>query len=170
MPASMPCRFGFAKRASMFAPLLLATMVAACSGERSAPAGAAPTGGATQVERRIGNATVYATAVQTSSIPAGVAREYGIERSDTVVQLRISPRQDSASGLVSAPMRVQATATDLRGQSQALAMREVSANGLVDHVGAVDIQLPEAVRFDVRITTPEGVTETLRFTREFHAR
>jgi len=122
------------------------------------------------VERRLGNATVYATAVQTSSIPAAVAREYGIERSDTLVQLRISPRQDSATGPVSAPMRVQATVTDLRGQSQAMTLREVSANGLVDHVGEVQVQLPEALRFDVRLTTPEGVTETLQFTREFHAR
>ena len=131
------------------------------------PAGAPTPGSAQQIEARVGDATINIVAMQTASIPAEVAREHGIVRSEDLVMLMVSPRQGSLGNLSSAPMQVAATVTDLRGQQQALEMKQVVNNGLIDYVGTVQTQLPDTLRFEVQVATPEGVRETLQLTREF---
>jgi hypothetical protein len=152
---------------------LFAATLAACGGtEQAATPGQALStpGGAQQVETRVGDATVYAVAMQTSTIPPEVAREHGIERRDDLVMLRVSGRRGSGVDIASVPLQVQATATDLRGQTQTLDMKQAVANGLVDYVGTVQTALPDTLRFGIRITTPEGTNETLELTREIQAR
>jgi hypothetical protein len=123
-------------------------------------------GSSQQVETRIGETTVYAVAMPTAAIPTEVAAEHGIERRPDLVMLRISGRRGDVGNLVSVPLKVQATSTDLRGQQQTLELKEVLANGLVDYVGTVDADIPDTLRFDIRVTTPEGATEAMQLTRE----
>lgn len=162
----------FAPRA-LAATLLVATL-GGCGGG-SGPAVvpgqllSAP-GGAQQAETRVGDTTVYAVAMQTSTISPQVARENGIERRDDLVMLRVSGRRGAGIDIASAPLQVQATATDLRGRAQSLAMEQSVANDLVDYVGMVETAVPDTLRFEIRITTAEGATGTLEVTREIQAR
>lgn len=151
--------------ARLLSASLLATVLTACGGEPAATP--AVPGSAQQVEARVGDATVYAVALQTSQIPETVAREHGIERREDRVMLRVSARQGEGDGTRSAPVRVQATVTGLNGQTRALELREASANGLVDHVATVEVDLPDTLRFDIRVSTADGASGTLKLTRDF---
>lgn len=123
-------------------------------------------GSSQQVETRIGDTTVYAVAMPTVVVPAEVAREHGIERREDLVMLRVSGRRGEAGNEVSVPLKVQATATDLRGQVTTLTMEERMTAGLADYVGAVDADLPDTLRFDIRVTTPDGASQTMQLTRD----
>ncbi|WP_189454573.1 DUF4426 domain-containing protein [Cognatilysobacter bugurensis] len=163
----------------------LALLLAACGADESptaavnanpadpfsgSPVGVAQVPGSTQqVETRIGETTVYAVAMPTTSVPVEVAREHGIERREDLVMLRVSGRRGEVGNLTSVPLKVQATATDLRGQVTTLTMEERPTAGLVDYVGAVDADLPDTLRFDIRVTTPDGASETMQLTREVSA-
>lgn len=162
---------------------ITALSLAACGGDRAgepvtgatvaqpplAPSAGAPLqvpGSSQQVETRIGDTTVYAVAMPTAAIPAPVAAEHGIERRPDLVMLRVSGRRGEPGNLVSVPLKVQAAVTDLRAQQQTLEMKEVLAAGLVDYVGTYQAELPDTLRFDIVVTTPEGATQTLQLTRE----
>lgn len=159
--------------------LIAALALAGCGGgapttgtESSGPMSASPgaaaqvPGSSQQVETRIGDVSVYAVAMPTVAIPAVVASEHGIERRDDVVMLRVSGRRGESGSEVSVPLQVRARVTDLRGQTQALEMKEVLAAGLVDYVGTVETQIPDTLRFEIGVTTPSGASETLQLTRE----
>jgi len=149
-------------------------LLAACSGDDQAASPAAVPitvpGSASQVETGVGDASVIAVAIQTSQIPAGVAAEYGIEQRDDLVMLRVSPRQGEIGSISTAPTEVRATVTDLRGETRSLELEERVVAGLVDHVGTVQVTLPETLRFNVTAVSQQGETETLEFSREFRAR
>ncbi len=149
-------------------------LLVACSGEDQAASPAAVPitvpGSASQVETDVGDASVTAVAIQTSQIHAGVAAEHGIEQRDDLVMLRVSPRQGEIGSISSAPTEVSATVTDLRGATRALELDERMVAGLVDHVGTVQVTLPETLRFNVTAVSQSGETETLEFSREFRAR
>lgn len=175
----MTRRLQSTRRAHLLAAMTLAAALAACGGGGSATGGAAgpaanPAGGpapgsAQQVEARVGTATVHAVAMQTSTIPESVAREHGIERRDGLVMLMVSPRRGPAGSVESVPMTVRATATGMQGRVQPMEMREVRPNGLLDYVGTVPVEMPDTVRFEIQVTSPEGARETLRLTRDFRA-
>lgn len=152
---------------------LTACLLTACdgSGQSSATAGTDIPGSTRQLEASVGDVTVYITAIQTSSIPAQVAREHGIVQRDGLVMLRVSPRrQGSNREIVSAPVEVQATATTLGAAPQNLPLKQMATNGLVDYVGTVEVQLPQTVSFDVSVATPSGARETLSVTGDFSTR
>ena len=149
-------------------------LLASCSGDdRDASAAAVPItvpGNASQEQTDVGDASVTAVAIQTSQIPDGVASEYGIEQRDDLVMLRVSPRQGDPGGISTAPTQVRATVTDLRGQTRELELEERVVAGLVDHVGTMQISLPETLRFNITVVSQQGQTETLEVSREFRAR
>lgn len=151
-----------------------AVLLAACGGnDQAASPAAVPItvpGSASQVETAVGDASVTAVAIQTSQIPDGVAAEYGIEQRDDLVMLRISPRQGEIGSISSAPTEVRATVTDLRGETRALELEQRVVAGLVDHVGTVQVTLPETLRFNVTAVSQQGETQTLELSREFRAR
>lgn len=153
--------------ASLPAALLLALALAACGGDGAPAAPSSPVpASAQQAEARVGEATVYMVAIATSRIPAEIAREHGIERSDRQVMLRVSARQGE-SDTRTAPVRVQGTVSGLHGAPRTLEFHESTANGLVDHVAVIDIDPPDTLAFEVRVSGPSGASETLRLTREF---
>lgn len=148
-------------------------LLAACGGEDQASPAAVPItvpGSASQVETDVGDASVTAVAIQTSQLPAEVAAGQGIEQRDDLVMLRISPRQGEIGSISTAPAEVRATVTDLRGQTRELELEERVVAGLVDHVGTVQVSLPETLRFEVTVVSRQGETETLEFSREFRSR
>lgn len=160
---------------------VLALGLVACGPEESRPGTAATDpataaggtevpGTSAQIERRIGDATVRAYTIQTSMIPESVASEQGIERSPDVVMLRVSGRTDGGGAVGAVPLQVEANVSDLHGSTEALNMREVETHGLIDYVGTVKRAPPDTLRFDIRVTTPDGSSDAMQLERELVAR
>lgn len=157
-----------ALRASM--PCVLLAALSACGGTpRQAPAAAqAPQ----DVVIQVGDVRVRATAVPTRTLGEAIARQYGISRSDETVMLLVSVRKGAdETTAVSLPAQVKAVAIDLRGNRQAIAMRELrsgdGAGALVDAVGTADVDAPDTLRFELDVTYAGGRAQ-LAFAREFH--
>ena len=144
------------------------SLLAGC-GQQPSPAAVAPAAADSQGEAivRVGDVSIRASAVQTAMLDAGVAARYGIARDPATVLLLVTVRKGGDADAVSLPATVTATATDLRGARQELAMHALETGGLVDYVGTVATTLPETLRFDVAVV-PAGTGATrLQFSRDF---
>ena len=67
-----------------------------------------------------------------------VAKQYGIERGDGSVMLLVGVRRGQDPG-DAVPARITATATDLLGKRQPIAMREVRSGEFIDYVGIASV-------------------------------
>lgn len=164
----MPDLFPTLARAGL--ALACGSMLAACGGGPArAPAADAPP---QEALVQAGDVRVRATAVPTRTLGQTVARQYGITRTDDTVMLLVSVRKgvDDATA-VSLPARVTATAIDLRGNRQAIAMRELRSgdgpDALVDAVGIADVDVPDTLRFELDVAYAGGGAQ-LAFARDFH--
>ena len=119
---------------------------------------------------RIGDVSIHASVVQTSTLAESVARAYGIARNEHRVLLLVAVRQGPDAQAIALPAQVLATVTDLRGRRQDIKMRELRSGDLLDYIGTVEIELPDTLRFDVVVTRTDGATSTMQFNREFYPR
>ena len=125
---------------------------------------------------RSGEWVVHYNAVPTTSLTPEVARQYGIARTDDTVMLLIGVRQGEGAQETALPARIVATATDLRGRTRPIEMRELrsadpaSGQALLDYVGIADIASPDTLRFDVQIVREGGATSQMQFSRDFYPR
>ena len=125
---------------------------------------------------RIGDVTIRASAIPTATLSEQVARQYGIARSDATVMLLIGVRRGEGAQETALPAQIVATATDLRGRTHPIQMRELrsgdpsSGQALLDYVGTVDVAAPDTLRFDVRIVREGGATSQMQFSRDFYPR
>ena len=146
---------------------VLACMLAACNGPTTPP-DAAVVQEATATQ---GDFTVRATTLQTSALSPAMAREYGLERSENTVMLLVMTRRLDNGQERAAAAQVKARVRDLRGRTHTLALRELrmQAGGetLVDHVGVLDVSLPETLSFDIEVVPRGGNVITMQFTRDF---
>jgi len=151
-----------------FLSLLLLALVA-CSNpappkvdaSTSAPSGDAQADAVT----RIGDVSIRASVIQTSMLNEPVAREYGITRDPKTVLLLVADATATAL-----PASITASATDLRGGRQDIAMRELKSGDLVDYIGTVSTTLPDTLRFDITVVRAGGATSTMQLQREFYPR
>jgi uncharacterized protein DUF4426 len=118
---------------------------------------------------RIGDVTVRANAVATATLGEAVARQYGIERDDGSVLLLVGVRRGADAQETALPARITATATNLLGKRQAIAMREVRSGEFIDYVGIASVIAPDTLRFDVEVVPQPGPRTTLQFNRDFFA-
>lgn len=135
----------------------------------SIPAATTPSG-PQEALSRIGDVTIRASVVQTSTLPESVALQYGIARSDRLALLLVAVRQGPEAREVALPASITATAVDLRGRRQDIPMRELRTGDLLDYVGTAEIDLPDTVRFELVIAREGGARSTMQFTREFYPR
>lgn len=151
--------------------VLLVGGLGACSREATAPTSAPAAASARQeAVSRVGDVTIRASAMQTSSLAEAVAAQYGIARDDRTVMLLVAVRQGPEAQETALPARITATATDLRGQRHEIAMRELRSGDLLDYVGTMEIALPDTLRFDLEVTREGGASSTMQFNREFYPR
>ena len=148
--------------------LLLATAVAACGGTSTSAIPVAPSANTADAIATVGDVTIRASVLQTSTLDEAVARNYGITRDRHTVMLLVAVRQGTAAEATAVPARITATATDLSGRSQAIAMRELRSGDLLDYIGTVQTGLPDTLRFDVVVVRAGGATSTMRLVREFY--
>ncbi len=116
---------------------------------------------------RVGDVSIRASAVQTSSLGADVASQYAISRSPGTVLLLVAVRKGADGEETALPARVTATAIDLRGQRQDIVMRELRVGDLLDYVGTVETSLPDTLRFELTIVREGGASSSMQFSREF---
>lgn len=161
---------------TLFASCLLA--LTGCGGG-GAPVPAATVSSAPQESvSRIGDVTIRATALQTSTLAPEVASQYGITRDDRTVMLLVGVRQGADAQEIALPAHITATVTNLSGQRQPVALRELrsgdpstgSGQDLLDYVGTVETSLPDTLRFDINIVREGGASSTMQFSREFYPR
>lgn len=148
----------------------LALTTAACGDRPSSTPRPATATQSQEAVSRIGDVTIRANAVPTTSLDAQVARQYGIERGERTVMLLVGVRQGPEAQETALPAQVTATATNLSGQRQDIPLRELQSGELLDYVGTVDVALPDTVRFDLTIVRADGARSTMQFSREFHPR
>ena len=116
---------------------------------------------------RIGDVTIRANVVPTASLNEGVARGYGIARSEGTLLLLVAVRKGPDGQDIALPATIQAAVVNLQGQRRDIAMRELRTGELVDYVGTVDVAPPETLTFDLKIVPEGGATSSLQFTRDF---
>lgn len=153
--------------------VLLVLVLAACGGSPApTPATPAPAAAAATSEAvtQIGDVSIHASVVQTSTLAPSVASAYGITRDARRVLLLVAVRQGPDAQAIALPAQVVATVTDLRGRRQDIAMRELRSGDLLDYIGTLEVDLPDTLRFELTITRVGGATSTMQFTREFYPR
>ena len=159
-----------------FAICLLCTAALTACGGNAPPAPSSRASASQEAVSRIGDVTIRASAVPTNALGEQVARQYGIARTDDTVMLLIGVRQGEGAQETALPARIVATATDLRGRTRPIEMRELrsadpaSGQALLDYVGIADIAPPDTLRFDVQIVREGGATSQVQFSRDFYPR
>ena len=143
--------------------LLLSCALAACG----APSVSPSTGPQPPAELRTGDVVVRATTLPTLRLNQAMADRYGVERNANDVLLVVGLRRGSQAHERSAPGRVEAVASDLLGRRQAIALRRIDDAGYVDHVGVVQVAMPDTLRFEIQAHPDGAPAATLRFHRDF---
>lgn len=139
-------------------------LFAACGGAPAPPDAATALEPA---ESRSGDVLVRATVVPTMRLDPAMARHHGVERDPGAVLLVVGMRRGDAARETSLAGRVEARASDLLGNRQAIALREVRDEGFIDYAGAVRVSPPDTLRFEI-LARPDGAPPvTLRFHRDF---
>ncbi|MDQ3056810.1 MAG: DUF4426 domain-containing protein [Pseudomonadota bacterium] len=146
-----------------------ALMIAACGGN-SSPASSEASSAQGDAIARVGDISVRASPIQTAMLEPAIAQQYGITRADNTILLLVAVRQGPEVNERSLPAIITASATDLRGNKQAIVMREVRTGELLDYIGTVETSLPETLRFDVKAVRDGKAVATLQFNREFYPR
>lgn len=159
--------------AAVSTPLLACLLLGACDGDTrpsGAPVAATAPSAPQEAVTRIGDVTIRASVVQTSTLPDAVAMQYGIERSDRLALLLVAVRQGPEAQETALPATITATAIDLRGRRQDIPMRELRTGDLLDYVGTAEIDLPDTLRFELTVVREGGAPSTMQFNREFYPR
>jgi hypothetical protein len=149
----------------MLAPMLLCLALTACGEDSPKPAKRIDT--PQEAVSRIGDITIRANAMPTVNLNETVARGYGIPRRDGTLLLLVAVRQGPEGQDVALPATITATASNLQGQRQEIAMRELRTGDLVDYVGTVVVSPPDTLSFDLKIVLEGGASSMVQFSRDF---
>lgn len=121
-----------------------------------------------QNQLQSGAYTLHYNALPSTTLSPEVARQYGITRSASRALLNISVQRRDAAGVMRAvPAAVQADATNLSGQRQALRMREVREGDAIYYLGQARVSGTDTLDFEVTVTPQEGPEMTTKFRQEF---
>lgn len=122
--------------------------------------------------RDFGDYEVHYNAVRTDTLPADVARAYGIQRSTNRVMLNVTVLHNEAEHAAPKPVDadVQVDAYNLNGQLKNIQVRRVTEGEAIYYIGEVTIGGAEILVFDISVT-PEGAAAPfeVKFKREFYS-
>lgn len=118
----------------------------------------------------VGDFVVHYNAIPTTLLTPEVARHYGITRSSGRALLNISVLRKGEDGATGTPARVTAAATNLNGQRQDLAVREVREAEAIYYLAEARFQDREVLTFELEVA-PEASEEVIRarFQQQFFA-
>jgi len=117
---------------------------------------------------QVGDTWIRASVVQTSVLPASVARQYGVARDPRTLLLLVVAGKGPPASATPVPVVVTARASGLTGGEQSIAMRQVRDGDVVDSIGTLRTSLPDTLRFDLQLSVAGQPPTVLRFSREFY--
>ncbi|MCH9027452.1 MAG: DUF4426 domain-containing protein [Proteobacteria bacterium] len=118
-----------------------------------------------------GDYVVHINAIVTSQVPADVARNLGITRSDNRAMLNVViTRKIGGAFGSSVKGTVTGTAVNLVGQLKNMTIREVTEHNAIYYIGEVVVVDGETLFFNVDVT-PDGESRTyhLRYKGQFYS-
>ncbi len=118
-----------------------------------------------------GEYVLHYNAIASTTLTPEVARQYAITRSSGRALLNVSLQRKQTDGSSkSTAAKVTAAATNLSGQRQDLAVREVREGEAIYYLAEPRVGDNETLTFDLSVL-PEGASEamTVRFQQEFFA-
>ena len=144
--------------------LMTALLLAACSaGEKPRMADAVAPSPAYE---DFGDLRVHYNAIPTLSMSQAVASEYGIQRDADKGLITIALRKMADGEEIAAEGEVQATAIDLQGMRQSIALHAARTGGYTDYIGTFRIVERDSYRFEVAVESA-GRSEVVKFQRNF---
>jgi Domain of unknown function (DUF4426) len=149
----------------LIAIITLCFALAACGDDAPKPAKRIET--PQEAVTRDGDVTMRANVIATGLLHERMAQEYGIPRDGRSVLLMVSVRRGPDGFDISLPATITASATNLQGQTQSIAMREMRIGELTDYIGTAQMSPPETLRFDLKIMREGAATSTMTFSRDF---
>jgi hypothetical protein len=117
-------------------------------------------------ELTVGDLTMHFNAVPTTTVAPEVARQYGITRSASRALLNVAVRRKTPEGQVSIPAGFDASATNLNGQRQEIALREVREGDAIYYLGEVRVTDRETLVFEIKATV-DGRPMQATFQQQF---
>lgn len=145
--------------------VLFSLALAACGNDAPKPAKRLDT--PQEAVARDGDVTIRANVIATAQLHERMSRDYGIPRDGRSVLLMVSVRRGPDGFDVSLPATITASATNLQGQAQSIAMREMRIGELTDYIGTVQMTPPETLRFDLKIVREGAAASAMTFSRDF---
>ncbi len=126
---------------------------------------------ATPVEAQPGHTDLGALRVHYNMLPTlsmnpTVAKNYGVQRESDRALLVVALRQLDNGQELPATGSVLATATDLSGKRQQVALREVRTGEYTDLIGVLDAHPHDQLQVELKVTTPVANGD-VRFQRNF---
>lgn len=143
--------------------VLLALVCAGCGpapGDAQAPPAAQAIPPPAQLS--LGDVDASASVLPTTALNPAMARRYGVVPANGSALLVVSLQ----AGATSRPATVSGRVRDLRGVAQALAFREVDADGMLEYIAVVGVRPPDTLRFDLVVDTGNGQRGSLKFSRD----
>ena len=116
-------------------------------------------------KQRLGQYDVHYVVVQSTFFSEEIARRYRIVRGRDRAIVNLSV-QDPRGTAVAASLK--GTVTNLLGQSNELAFREIREGGAIYYLADVRFTDGETLRFTIRIGTPDGRQHTLEFLQQMY--
>lgn len=148
---------------------VLIAVATACSNGKPAP-DAASDRTPQEASVRVSDVVMRASVVPTEALGDAVAAQYGIGRDSGTVMLLVGVRRGSGANEQALPARITASATDLLGKRQTIAMREVRAGDFIDYAGTAAMIAPDTLRIDIEARVDGTAPLSLQFNRDFFPR
>ena len=156
-------------RSNLWRCLVLCAVLGGCGGAQDPrPATPLPAEAQGDALLQAGDVQVRASVVQSSALPASVARRYGIEPAPGTLLLLVVATRGPDANAEPVPVEVGAQVTDLRGGVQRVAMRQYREGDAIDSIGTFRTTLPETLRFDLQVGIEGKPPVAMEFVREFY--
>ena len=120
-----------------------------------------------QIDVAVVGAVSPAAVAIIAPIALGFARQYGITRSATRALLNVSVRRGEPGADVAVPAKVLAVATNLAGQRNGVAMREVRDGDALYYLGEAPVNGQDTLTFELEITVQGQAPMSAVFRQEF---
>lgn len=127
-----------------------------------APTESAPGNAATAT---LDGITLEARLVNTATLGAAMARQYGIAQADDRWLLLITLRDANGNAVPADAVKLEARAGGLTDAPAPVALKPITVNGLTDLVGSVQATAPATLRIEIDATRG-GSTAQMRFSRD----
>lgn len=116
--------------------------------------------------KTIGNYIVHFNALSTESLPASVARAYGITRSKNRGLLNISVLK-KGGGFEGVEADINANATNLTGQLRNIDLRKIEEQNAVYYISEFSVTDRETLDFSIDVKTADNDRGNIKFRQQF---